>query len=29
MMAKNFKAGIIGVGFIGAAHAEQLRRLEC
>jgi len=27
MMAKNFKAGIIGVGFIGAAHAEQLRRL--
>jgi len=27
MMVKNFKAGIIGVGFIGAAHAEQLRRL--
>ena len=26
-MSKVFKAGIIGVGFIGAAHIEQLRRL--
>jgi len=26
-MSKSFKAGVIGVGFIGAAHIEQLRRL--
>ena len=26
-MPKNFRAGIVGVGFIGAAHVEQLRRL--
>jgi len=26
-MSKSLKAGIIGVGFIGAAHIEQLRRL--
>ncbi len=26
-MAKKMRAGIIGVGFIGAVHAEQLRRL--
>jgi len=26
-MAKSFKVGVIGVGFIGAAHIEQLRRL--
>ena len=26
-MAKKLRAGIIGVGFIGAVHAEQLRRL--
>ena len=26
-MAKKLRAGIVGVGFIGAVHAEQLRRL--
>jgi len=26
-MATRFKSGVIGVGFIGAAHIEQLRRL--
>jgi len=26
-MTKDFRAGVIGVGFIGAAHIEQLRRL--
>jgi len=26
-MPKNIKTGVIGVGFIGAAHVEQLRRL--
>jgi predicted dehydrogenase len=26
-MSKSFKVGVIGVGFIGAAHIEQLRRL--
>ena len=26
-MSKKLRAGIIGVGFIGAVHAEQLRRL--
>ena len=26
-MPKYFRAGIVGVGFIGAAHVEQLRRL--
>jgi len=26
-MPKRFKAGVIGIGFIGAVHIEQLRRL--
>jgi len=26
-MSKSFRTGVIGVGFIGAAHIEQLRRL--